>query len=257
MWKKMLLALLITGIALSNLSYSAFAKTNDKGYEIYIKHYKRNGVIIEFPQIKGMASSRKQNEINYLLEKEVFSNIKDELEYGGGKITNILAAINHLTHVELVYTCYVGFASNNLLSIYYDVYSHTQGSDNSYTNGLAYTLDLDKEKLITLEEFMVLDERILAYYDTILLGPNIFSKATSTFKPQYASLADALNVYSGGLFEHEALLEGLKNGNEQWYITSDGKLAIFYLLRYTHSRFTIAQQDIKELIYPEYYEMLN
>lgn len=223
-------------------------------YEVYIKYYERNSIIVEFPQIRGLSNSKKQKEINYLLEHEVFSYITDWFNFWDDtklKVSDILKKISNTKDQELEFKCHPGFSNNHLLSIRYSVYAYSKGGAHPDTWGYSYTIDLDRLKVLKLNDVLKIDKSIFNCNGNIIFDRDYDSKPE---KGIY-KLIDAMN-YSDHYTKKE-VLNGLINENFRWYITNSKGVSFFYNEQNHDLEFVICFQDIKKLIKTLYLKILT
>lgn len=247
---KKIFSLVIMIFIFANSVYSVQAKSNNRDYHVFIKYYKRHGTLIEFAQIRGMKDERKQKEINYLLEHEIFKHLTELYNFWGQignpdyKVKNILQAIDNDTSGDLEFVCSIGLASESILSVKYSVYGYSYGGAHPNTWGYAFNIDLLKEKVITLSDFMMIDDRLLQY-------DNGEAKDDGITIPVYSNLKDAFSWRTDN-----SILEILTNNKEDWYLDSSGNIIIFYSFMNSYNELTIYNKDVKSLIYPQYFDVL-
>jgi hypothetical protein len=225
-------------------------------YQVYIKCYERNSIIIEFPQIKGLTNSKKQKEINYILEHEIFSYITDLFNYqfeieNKPKVTNILETISNTTDDTLEFKCYPSFSNNHLLSIRYSVYGYSRGAAHPNTWGYTYTIDLDGLKVLSLNDILKIDRSILNYKGNVILDRDFDPKPE---KDKY-KLIDVMN-YSG-LYTNTEIVNKLLSDNVSWYITKSKGISFFFNVQNHDQEFEISFHDIKNLIKAHYLKILT
>ncbi|BCN30847.1 hypothetical protein [Anaeromicropila herbilytica] len=223
-------------------------------YQVYIKYYKRNSIIVEFPQIRGLSNSKKQKEINYLLEHEVFEYITDWFNFWDEKnlkVSDILKTISNTKDQTLEFNCHSSFSNNHLLSIRYAVYAYSKGAAHPNTWGYSYTIDLDRLKVLKLNDLIKLDESILNYKGNVIFDRDTYSKPEKgTYK-----LIDVLNY--NGLYTNKEVLNGIINENICWYITKSKGVSFFFNAQNHDEEFVISFQDIKKLINTPYLKILT
>lgn len=248
--KKISSLILVFFIFTSN-TYLVQAVSNDKDYNVFIKYYKRNGILIEFAQIRDMKDERKQKEINYLLEREIFSHLTELYNFWGQiddpsyRVKNILQVINSDISGDLEFVCSVGLANESILSVEYSVYGYSYGGAHPNTWGYAFNIDLINEKVITISDFMVVDDRLLQYDN----GET--TKAGGTAMPYYSNLLDAFSWRT-----ESDILDALANNKEDWYLDSNGDIIIFFDIQNSYEKLKVYHKDVKNLIYPQYFSVL-
>jgi hypothetical protein len=225
-------------------------------YQVYIKCYERNSIIIEFPQIKGLTNPKKQKEINYILEHELFSYITDIFNYqfeieNKPKVTNILQTISNTTDETLEFKCYPSFSNNHLLSIRYAVYGYSQGAAHPNTWGYTYTVDLEGLKVLRLKDILKLDKSILNYKGSIIFDRDYDPKPE---KGKYR-LIDVMN--NSGLYTNTEIKNKLLKDSVNWYITKSKGISFFFNSQNHDEEFEINFQDIKNLIRTHYLKILT
>lgn len=240
-------------IMLQCFSTNAYA-SGKVHYGTYIKHYERNSIIVEFPQIRGLSNNKKQREINYLLEHEVFSYITDWFNFWDDtklKDSDILKKISYTKDQALEFKCHPSFSNNHLLSIRYSVYAYSKGAAHPNTWGYSYTIDLDKLKVLGLNDVLKINKSILNYK-----GKVIFDRDTDS-KPEKGTykLIDVLN-YSG-LYTNKEILNGLIHESVCWYITKSKGVSFFFNTQNHDEEFVISFQDMKKLITAPYLKKLT
>ena len=252
MLKKILLLIFFLSICTSNV-HIVRAESNIKNYDVYIKTYKRNANQIEFAQIKGMKNKKKQTEINYLLEHEIFSYLTELYNYWGQeddpnyKVKNILQTISDDKSGVLEFTCHAGYESDKLLSIYYEVYSYCYGGLHPNTWGFAYTLDLENLKVVHLSDFININNSILD-----LCCVDVFDRG---YDPTPMNNGDdkLIDVLSNnGLYNKYEVLEKLRTDNVSWYITKNKELSFFYNFQNQDLEFVIDFISIKDMLKKDY-----
>lgn len=227
-----------------------------KNYQVYIKCYEKNSISIEFPQIKGLTNIKKQKEINYILEHEIFSYITDLFNYqfeieNKPKVTNILQTISNTTDETLEFECHTSFSNNHLLSIRYSVYGYSRGAAHPNTWGYTYTIDLDGLKVLSLNDILKIDKSILNYKGNVIFDRDFDPKPE---KDRY-KLIDVMN-YSG-LYTNKEIVDNLLNGNVSWYITKSKGISFFFNAQNHDQEFEISFKDIKKLIKTHYLKILT
>jgi hypothetical protein len=225
-------------------------------YQVYIKYYERNSIIIEFPQIKGLTNTKKQKEINYILEHEIFSYITDLFNYqfeieNKPRVTNILETISNTIDDTLEFRCYPSFSNNHLLSIRYSVYGYSRGAAHPNTWGYTYTIDLDVLKVLNLNDVLKIDKSILNYEGNVIFDRDYDPKPE---KGKY-KLIDVMN-YSG-LYTNTEIVNQLLNDNVSWYITKLKDISFFFNVQNHDQEFEISFQDIKNKIKTPYFKILT
>lgn len=249
------IGLLLTVILFQCLSVNIYANKTTN-YQVYIKYYQRNSIKIEFPQIKGITDKKKQKEINYLLEHEIFSYVTGlfnswyEIDEKP-KVVNILKTISNTTDETLEFMCHPSFSNNHLLSIRYAVYGYSRGAAHPNTWGYAYTIDLDRLKVLNLNDFLKIDKSILDYKGNVIFDRDFAPKPE---KDKY-KLIDVLN-YSG-LHTKTEIVNSLLNNNASWYITKAKGVSFFFNAQNHDEEFEISFNDIKKLIKPRYFKTLT
>lgn len=227
-----------------------------KSYEVYIKTYKRNSVIVEFPQIKGMLDSKKQEEINYLLEREIFQYItdcyNDSWLHDGEKVTNILETISNTDDSDLEFLCHTGIANDQLLSIRYAVYGYGHGGAHPNTWGYAYTIDLNRLEIVTLDDLITIDDSFLE-----VKGACIFDRDFKAIPYETeASLYETLNSYK--LYSKEEVLAQLNSDTyNRFYITKGHGISFFFGVQNHEQEIEIKFEDVKPYLKPYYLKKLG
>lgn len=253
--KKRAIFLGIVFILLMLQCYSTTVYASGKtDYQVYIKYYKRNSIIVEFPQIRGLSNSKKQKEINYLLEHEVFSNITEcfiSWDDKKLKVSDILKTISNTKDQSLEFECHPSFSNNHLLSIRYAVYGYSKGAAHPNTWGYSYTIDLDRLKVLSLNDVLTIDKPILNYNGNV-----IFDRDTDS-KPEKGNykLIDVMNYE--GWYTNNKVLNRLINENVCWYITKAKGISFFFNAQNHDEEFEISFRDIKKLIKAPYLKILT
>lgn len=255
MKRSITLMMLFTVIILQCFPMNGYAseKTN---YEVYIKYYKRNSIIIEFPQIRGLTNQKKQKEINYLLEHEIFSYITDLFNFWDEidkkpKVTNILETISNTKDDTLEFMCYPSFSNNHLLSIRYSIYGYSKGAAHPNTWGFSYTIDLDNLKVLSLNDILKIDESILNYKGNVIFDRDFSSEPEEN---KY-KLIEVMN-YSR-LYTETEILNEILSGNNSWYITKSKGISFFFNVQNHDQEFEICFRDIKKIIKKRYIKSLT
>lgn len=221
-------------------------------YRVYIKHYERNSIIVEFPQIKGLTDSKKQNEINYILEHEIFSYITDLFNsWYDTKVTDILQTISNTTDETLEFKCYPSFSSNHLLSIRYSVYGYNQGAAHPNTWGYSYTIDLDGLEVLSLNDLLKIDKSMLNCKGNVIIDRDYDPEPE---KDRY-KLIDVIN--NSGLYTNAEVVNKLLNGEVCWYITKSKGISFFYNVQNHNEEFEVSFRDIKKFIKKHYLKILT
>lgn len=225
-------------------------------YQVYIKYYERNSILIEFPQVKNLTNLKKQKEINYILEHEVFRYITDlfNCQYemdNKPKVTNILQTISNTTDQTLEFKCYPSYSNDHLLSIRYSVYGYSQGAAHPNTWGYTYTIDLDNLKVLSITDMLNIDDSMLNYKGNVIFDRDYDSKPE---KNKY-KLIDVLN-YSG-LYTNTEIVNKLLSDTVSWYITRSKGFSFFFNAQNHDEEFEINFQDIRKLIKPHYLKILT
>lgn len=227
-----------------------------KSYEVYIKTYKRNSVIVEFPQIKGMPDNKKQEEINYLLEREIFQYItdcyNDSWLEDGKKVTNILETISNTDDSDLEFLCHTGIENDHFLSIWYAVYGYGHGGAHPNTWGYAYTIDLDRLEIVTLDHLINMDDSFLE-----VKGACIFDRDfNATPYETEASLYETLNSHR--LYSKEEVSARLKSDTyNRFYITKGHGISFFFGVQNHEQEIEIKFEDVKPYLKPYYLKKLS
>lgn len=223
-------------------------------YQVYIKYYKRNSIIVEFPQIRGLSNAKEQKEINFLLEHEVFNYITDWFNFWEDKnlkVSDILKTISNTKDQTLEFKCQPSFSNNHLLSIRYAVYAYSKGAAHPNTWGYSYTIDLDRLKVLKLNDIIKLDKSILKYKGNVIFDRDFDSKPEKgTYK-----LIDVMNY--NGLYTNKEVLNGLINENVCWYLTKSKEVSFFFNTQNHDEEFVISFQDIKKLIRAPYLNKIS
>lgn len=225
-------------------------------YQVYIKYYKRNSITIEFPQIKGLSDQKKQKEINYILEHEIFSYITDSYNFlfeieNKPKVTNILQTISNDTDGTLEFMCYPSFTNDHFLSIRYAVYGYSKGAAHPNTWGYTYTIDLDGLKVLSLNDILKIDESILNYEGNVIFDRDYDPKP----EKDRCKIIDVMN-YSG-LYTNTEIVKNLLSGNVSWYITKSKGISFFFNVQNHDQEFEINFPDIKNIIKTRYLKNLT
>lgn len=247
--------ILLTVIILQCLSVNVYAN-GTANYKVYIKYYQRNSIIIQFPQIKGLTNEKKQKEINYLLEHEIFSYVTDLFNFyfeieNKPKVTNILQTISNTTDETLEFKCYPSFSNNHLLSIRYSVYGYSRGAAHPNTWGYAYNIDLDGLKVLKLDDMLKIDKSILDYKGNVIFDRDYDPKPE---KDRY-KLIDVLN-YSG-MYTKTEIVNKLLSDSISWYITKPKGVSFFFNVQNHDEEFELSFQDIKNLLKTRYLRTLT
>lgn len=224
-------------------------------YDVYIKTYQRNSIIVEFPQIRGMSDRKKQKEINYLLEREIFQYITDCFnDYwldDGEKVTNILETISNTQDADLEFLCHPGIENDQLLSIRYAVYGYGHGGAHPNTWGYAYTIDFNKLKVIHLNDLIDIDDSFLQLNGFCILDRD---SSPIPYKPE-ANLYETLNSY--GFYSKEELSAQLDSDDyNKFYITKDYGFSFFFSMENHEHELEIKFEDVKQYLTPYYSEKL-
>lgn len=232
---------------------------NTKSYSVYIKTYKRNSIIIEFPQIKDMENSQKQKEINYILERAVFRYLTDlfsfwELDYSDyqdGKRINILKTINDTSFNNSLFfefICNVGYANNNIISVFFETCSFSRGAAHPNSWGFSYTVDIPNEKVIDLKSFIMFDSEILNYKSA-----NANYKAALTTNSDNGSIADYCFLdehMSGRKLSDAEMINKLYDFG--WYISKNRDIVLYSGIQNTYQSHHTSLDKFRQNLNEEY-----
>lgn len=253
---KKLIFLLCFLFGLLNIFSIDASAQETRSYNVYIKTYKRNSVIVEFPQIKGMVDTEKQRQINYLLEREIFQYITDCYNDNwleeGEKVTDILETISDTDDADLEFICHRGIENDDFLSIRYAVYGYGHGGAHPNTWGYAYTIDLDKLEIIRLSNLIDIESAL-----TELKGSCIFDRDSSQVPYEIdAGLYETLNSY--GLYSMEEIAAELKSDHYSgFYITKERGISFFFGAQNHEQEIEVKFEDVKQYLKQYYLEKLT
>lgn len=244
--KKNILFLYLIFILLNVFSFDVFAKET-RSYDVYIKTYKRNSVIVEFPQIRGMSNIKKQENVNYLLEREIFQYITDCFNdiwlKDGEKVTNILETISDTHDADLEFLCDTGIENDDLLSIQYSVYGYGHGGAHPNTWRYAYTVNLDQLEIVHLNDLIDISNSLFDLNGSVLYGTEV-------------NLYETLN--STGYYSKEEIATELKSDTyNRFYITKDHGISFFFSVQNHELEIEIKFKDVKQYLKPYYLEKLS
>ncbi len=210
---------------------STSGKMDTTAYDVDIKTYEKNSIIIEYPQIKGLSDQDAAKEINSLLKDEVFAYVSDLLSsWGSDEEKDIYTIINDTTDSDLELHCSVGLNSKNILSFSYDVYGYGHGSAHPNTWGFAFTVDMESRKVMTLED-------IFQNVDSLLNA--------KTLDMSYGLSTNRLGKIIYTLDDHS------------WYITDRSDMSFFFSVQNNYSEYTFSINQMDRYITSRIYTELN
>ena len=230
--------LLITGIFLiqPDKVYAQEAEAYSiltKWYERYPDNYQ---VLIKWPKIIGTGNQAAYDNINYILERDVFRFVKSYIfDISGEKVENILQAIADMKEHEIYITYEVAYQDADIVSIYIrGIFSYCEEEGRVFSeeyDDFYRIFDLNTGRTLELADFIDIDRRIIDYVADDYQPPQYENSAAYL---QSYSFMDAFEVYEYGKYEwHEQMnieeaIAALKNGDISWYITEDKTLVLYW-----------------------------
>lgn len=261
--KKRIFALIVFSVyILSFFSLSPVYASEEKPYSTFIKTYKRNDITVEFPQIKGLSDENKQEEINYLLEKEIFHFLtylfNGRLLGMERKVTNILQTISDTDYTKDItfdIDCNIEFSNEDSLSIRYSVYYSHQYAAHPTTWGYAYTVDLNEPAVLNVSDLLNIDYPLLELEGSCVLYRN----DDPTPYELGVKLYDKLIFNNFRYDTKEEILEMIKSAEyKSCYITKERRVSFFFSPQSSlEQEIEVDFEIIKEYINPFYREKLN
>ena len=220
---------------LLNLKSDIVYATEAEEYRILTKRYVRRPdgyhVLIEWPKITGAGNQQAYDNINYILERNVF-RIVDYFILYPEESGHVLQRIANMKDQDLTISYKVLYQDDQILCIYIreqSTYYWEDGGFWAYSDeDYYYVFDVNTGKQLELSDFIEIDRRIVDYVAEDYQPTNYNSAAN---EPSY-SFMDAFEVYEDEKYEHhevmnvEEALEALKDGTIQWYIVDDKILVL-------------------------------
>lgn len=210
-------------------------EAEESAYRILTKRYVRwpNGcfVLIEWPKITGAGNQQIYDNINYILERDVF-RIVDYFILYPEESGHVLQRIANMKDQDLTISYEVLYQDDQILCIYIREQSTYYWEDGGFwaygDEDYYYVFDINTGKQLELADFIEIDRRIVDYVAEDY-QPTKYISAIN--EPSY-SFMDAFEVYEDEKYErHEVMnveeaLEALKDGTIQWYIVDDKILVL-------------------------------
>lgn len=229
-----------------------FSDKYSKAYSVTIESFTENGSYVEYPQIEGLGDKEKQARINDLLKEQVYTGAKNYL----------YQTFVDFSDPEYIYEfrTYVRFANRDIASFSYSFDAHGMVNgvlqDNSRYYGV--TIDMKTGEKLKLQDFMVVDERLINSTD----GTNYETDYKSAVTPTIHKAKDFFGVYFSEdeedifhTYTPQQVIDKLKNpqGEANWYIDESRKIA------FTNGQYSIhiPYDQLSDIIYPHYLESLS
>lgn len=242
-------------IALALLVYYLIDERNDS-YSINIISYTKNDSYVEYPQISDLRDTKKQDDINKLLEDQVFYGAKDYM--------NKPFVDFSIPGCDYHYESGAGFSNRYISSFWYSFDAYDKNGSGvfgfmGYTDRFfGITIDMKTGKKIELSDFMIIDERLINSND----GSGIETDYNSVANPVFHNFKDAFMIYTleqekdvYHLFTPQEIIDRLMDtqGETNWYI-DETKNIVFCSGK---SSVKIPYNKISDAIYQKYFEILN
>lgn len=202
----------------------------------YVYQDEYNDIEIYYPQIQGFADLDKAERINTLIENDV------------KKVTLEERVSEHLFCVYLNYE--VKFLSENMISIFYKgMYGYTTPGHGLYATALATTIDLEKQKVLTLSDivtdFDALSERLLDdQFESITTWEGITGTGQISRKWEFQE-SELIEYLKATEFDYE-------RHYIEWYI-GDTSFVIVSLKWGGYNEYSTNIESVKNLLNEEFY----
>lgn len=237
------------------LVYYQVDKNNDS-YSINIISYTNNESYVEYPQVNDLKDIKKQDDINNLLEDQVFHGAKDYMNKSFVDFS--------IPGCEYHYTCGAGFSNRYISSFWYSFNAYDKNGSGVFgfmgyiDRFFCITIDMNTGKKIELSDFMVVDERLINSNDGTMIETNYNSAAN----PIFHNFKDAFMVYTSEqekdeyhLFTPQEIIDRLidTQGETNWYIDENKNIVFCSGKNFVE----IPYNEFADVIYPKYLDMLK
>ena len=228
----LLLVVIVVFVMMPDIIYAKEAEE----YQILTKRYERwpDGyhVLIEWPKITGAGNQQAYDNINYILERDVFRDVgscirnPEEFDHVLQGIANMKGQLIEISY-ELTYQDDRIFCVR--IQFQYAYYVETGECYQSSYYFVDYVFDINTGERLDLSDFIEIDRRIVDYVADDYQLPYCDSPC---YEESY-SFMDAFEVYEDEKYEWhsemnvEEAIEALRNGRIQWYLSEDKTLVLY------------------------------
>lgn len=227
-------------------------------YQILTKRYERwpdYHVLIEWPKITGAGNQQAYDNINYILERDIFRHIGRSIR-DPEEFDHVLQGIADMKGQSIVVSYELTYQDDRIFCV--DIkkeFVYYVESGECYASGdtdTFYVFDINTGEQLDLSDFIEIDRRIVDYVADDYQLPYYDSPC---YEESY-SFMDAFEVYEDEKYEHhgemnvEEALEALRNGEISWCLSEDKTLVLYgYYLGAWDSWVCIPYSYIEEFAY--------
>ena len=229
----LLLVVIVVFVMMPDIVYAKEAEE----YQILTKRYVRRPdgylVQIEWPKIVGTGNQWAYDNINYILERNVFREVGKRI-WHTEEFDHVLQGIADMRDQAMLFFYEIKYQDSGIFCVRIEernaYYTEDRECFSSGEGSFDLVFDVETGNLLDLSDFIEIDRRIVDFvaedyqpteYDSAINGPSY-------------SFMDAFEVYEDEKYEHhevmnvEEAIEALKSGEIKWLISEDKTLVLYW-----------------------------